>query len=63
MLDLIFGMECALYLINVQELWEDPMIHATASELALINSFIIALIIVDAIIRIGTAKSKSIDPN
>lgn len=39
------------------------MIHATASELALINSFIIALIIVDAIIRIGTAKSKSIDPN
>ena len=39
------------------------MIHATASELALINSFIIVLIIVDAIIRIGAAKSKSIDPN
>ena len=39
------------------------MIHATASELALINSFIIALIIVDAIIRIGAAKSKNIDPN
>jgi hypothetical protein len=60
---LMFGMECALYFINVQELWEDPMIHATASELALINSFIIVLIIVDAIIRIGAAKSKSIDPN
>jgi len=59
----MFGMECALYFINVQALWEGSMIHATASELALINSFIIALIIVDAIIRIGTAKSKSIDPN
>ena len=59
----MFGMECALYLINVKVLWEDPMIHATASELALINSFIIALIIVDAIIRIGDAKSKRIDPN
>ena len=59
----MFGMECALYLINVKVLWEDPMIHATASELALINSFIIVLIIVDAIIRIGAAKSKRIDPN
>lgn len=62
-MNLMFGMECALYFVNVQELWEDPMIHATASELALINSFIIVLIIVDAIIRIGAAKSKSIDPN
>lgn len=59
----MFGMECALYLINVKVLWEEPMIHATASELALINFFIILLIIVDAIIRIGAAKSKSIDPN
>jgi hypothetical protein len=59
----MFGMECALYLINVKVLWEEPMIHATASELALINSFIIVLIIVDAIIRIGAAKSKRIDPN
>jgi len=39
------------------------MTNATASELALINSFIILLIIVDAIIRIGTAKSNSFDPN
>ena len=62
-MNLMFGMECALYFINVQVLWEDPMIHATAGELALINSFIIVLIIVDAIIRIGAAKSKSIDPN
>jgi hypothetical protein len=62
-MNLMFGMECALYFINVQELWEDPMINATASELALINSFIIVLIIVDAIIRIGTTKSNSLDPN
>jgi hypothetical protein len=39
------------------------MINATASELALINSFIIALIIVDAIIRIGATKSNSLDPD
>jgi hypothetical protein len=39
------------------------MIHSAASELALINSFIIALIIVDAIIRIGTAKSNNPDSN
>ncbi len=62
-MNLMFGMECALYFIDVKVSWEDPMIHATASELALINSFIIVLIIVDAIIRIGAAKSKSIDPN
>jgi hypothetical protein len=59
---LYFGMECALYFISVQVFWEDPMINATASELALINSFIIVLIIVDAIIRIGTTKSNSLDP-
>lgn len=56
-------MECALYFINVQVLWEDPMTNAAPTELAIINSFIIVLIIVDAIIRIGTAKSNSLDPN
>jgi hypothetical protein len=62
-MNLIFGMECALYFVNIQVFWEDPMINATASELALINSFIIALIIVDAIIRIGATKSNSLDPD
>ena len=32
------------------------MINPAASELVLINSFIILLIMVDGIIRIGTAK-------
>jgi hypothetical protein len=36
---------------------------STASELALINSFIILLIILDAIIRIGSKKSNKFDPN
>lgn len=39
------------------------MTNVAPTELALINSFIIVLIIVDAIIRIGTAKSNSLDPN
>ena len=37
-------------------LGKGPMINPSASELVLINSFIILLIMVDGIIRIGTAK-------
>ena len=37
-------------------LWKGPMINPAASELVLINFFIILLIMVDGIIRIGTAK-------
>jgi hypothetical protein len=37
-------------------LWKGSMINPAASELVLINSFIILLIMVDGIIRIGTAK-------
>jgi hypothetical protein len=39
------------------------MINPTAAELALINIFIIVLIIVEAILRIGSAKSDYIGQN
>jgi len=39
------------------------MMNEAPTELALINSFIIVLIIVDAIIRIIAAKSNSFDPS
>jgi len=39
------------------------MMYDAPSELALINSLIIVLIIIDAIIRIVAAKSNSFGPN
>jgi len=38
------------------------MINPTAAELALINIFIIVLIILEGIIKIGSAKSDTIEP-
>jgi hypothetical protein len=39
------------------------MINPTAAELALINIFIIVLIIVEGILEIGSAKSDYTNPN
>jgi uncharacterized membrane protein HdeD (DUF308 family) len=39
------------------------MINPTAAELALINIFIIVLIIVEGILKIGSAKSDHTDQN
>jgi hypothetical protein len=36
--------------------WKGPMMNPAATELVLINSLIILLIMVDGIIRIGSAK-------
>jgi hypothetical protein len=38
------------------------MINPTAAELALINILIIVLIIVEGILKIGSAKSDTIEP-
>ena len=39
------------------------MVNPTATELALINIFIIVLIILEGIIKIGSTKSDTIEPN
>ena len=39
------------------------MASPTATELALINIFVIVLIILEGIIKIGSAKSDTIEPN
>ena len=39
------------------------MMYNAPSELALINSLIIVLIVIDAVIRIIAAKSNGFDPN
>jgi hypothetical protein len=39
------------------------MMNPTAIELALINSFIILLIFIDAIIKIGSTPSDNFDPS
>jgi len=39
------------------------MMNDAPTELALINSFIVVLIIIDAIVRIVAAKSNGFDPN
>ena len=36
--------------------------NPTAAELALINSFIILLIFIDAVLKIGSKKSDKFDP-
>ncbi len=38
------------------------MVSPAATELALINIFIIVLIVVEGVIRIGSAKSDNIEP-
>jgi hypothetical protein len=48
--------------INIQILLEDPMMNPTATELALINCFIIVLIILDGIIKIESTKLNYFDP-
>jgi hypothetical protein len=39
------------------------MVNPTATELALINIFIIVLIVLEGIIKIRSAKSDTIEPN
>jgi hypothetical protein len=39
------------------------MMNPTATELALINSFIILIIFIDAILKIGSDTSDNFDPN
>lgn len=49
--------------INTQILWKETMMNPAATELVLINSFIVLLIFIDAIIRIGSSTSDDFDPN
>ncbi len=56
-------MECAFSSININYCERGLYYMSDApTELALINSLIVVLIIVDAIVRIVAAKSNSFDP-
>jgi len=54
------GMECAFLIVNVGK--GVSMVSPTATELALINIFIIVLIILEGIVKIGSAKSDNPEP-
>jgi hypothetical protein len=59
----MFWHEKCLWLIDGQIFCKEPMMNPTATELALINSFIILLIFIDAIIKIGSTPPDNFDPS
>ena len=50
-------------LINGQIFYKESMMNPTATELAIINSFIILVIFIDAIMKIGSIPSDNFDPS
>jgi len=56
------GMECALLIVKCCERSLAHMVDSTAIELALINLFIVILIVLDGIIKIESTKSNYFDP-
>jgi hypothetical protein len=55
-------MECALLIVKCCERSLAHMVDSTAIELALINLFIVILIVLDGIIKIESTKSNYFDP-